>query len=45
MGDKVLTISPGTHSKKMIQENEKIGSIASMRDGYYEKRKGNNGKC
>jgi phospholipid/cholesterol/gamma-HCH transport system substrate-binding protein len=30
MGDKVLTISPGTHSKKMIQENEKIGSIASI---------------
>jgi phospholipid/cholesterol/gamma-HCH transport system substrate-binding protein len=30
MGDKVLTISPGTHSKKMIQENGKIGSVPSI---------------
>ena len=30
MGDKVLTISPGTNSKKMIQENGKIGSIEAI---------------
>lgn len=30
MGDKVLTISPGTHSKKMIQENGRIGSVAAV---------------
>jgi phospholipid/cholesterol/gamma-HCH transport system substrate-binding protein len=28
--DKVLTISPEPIRKKMIQENEKIGSIASI---------------
>lgn len=30
MGDKVLTISPGTHSKKMIQENGKISSVEAV---------------
>lgn len=30
MGDKVLTISPGTHSKKMILENGKINSIEAI---------------
>lgn len=30
MGDKVLTISPGTHSNKMIAENGRIGSVASV---------------
>ncbi|MDG1870354.1 MlaD family protein [Flavobacterium frigidarium] len=30
MGDKVLTISPGTHSKKMIAENGRIGSVAAV---------------
>ncbi|MBC5842786.1 MAG: MlaD family protein [Flavobacteriaceae bacterium] len=30
MGDKVLTISPGTHSQKMISENGRIGSVAAI---------------
>jgi phospholipid/cholesterol/gamma-HCH transport system substrate-binding protein len=30
MGDKVLTISPGTHSQKKIKENGKIGSIEAI---------------
>jgi phospholipid/cholesterol/gamma-HCH transport system substrate-binding protein len=30
MGDKVLTIAPGTHSQKMIAENGKIGSVEAI---------------
>ena len=30
MGDKVVTIYPGTHSKKIIQENGKIGSVEAI---------------
>jgi phospholipid/cholesterol/gamma-HCH transport system substrate-binding protein len=30
MGDKVLTISPGTHSNKMVQNNSKIGSTKAV---------------
>ncbi|MEP6932267.1 MAG: MlaD family protein [Flavobacterium sp.] len=30
MGDKVLTISPGEHSQKMVENNSKIASIAGI---------------